>query len=1041
MERKNYFEILGLCFDPPERNEKKIGKAIKEWESSITNALANASGSKRDELEAELRLKDDMEECMNTPKTRNEEAKKIKKEKEDQLQKLIDILKMGQSGTPEVTSAQINNVSLKFFLQEKTVKKIYEDNGFVIQKQNNNVNLKEYFLDMTTYNGVVSQLEQLNQMKLTKIPWTAEVHDLYDFTCFCSGGTREDCMEFHKKKTEDLNGILAALSSTYATDNSNSGHLMGDLISKGISQIFQDETTRKKYDYSLKRSRLNPFFRLLKSAPEIFKKDPLFADSCIRTIEKEFPDYDIALALYNQEAGIKNDPYEPLEAFIHVTCGVCGAANKFRSQEEAKKSKCNTCGSSLYMKCPSCERLVPVSSNRCSCGFLLTELRFFEEYVRETEFALKEMDIYEAKKKLAKAEGANPKSEKLSSLKKRVTEMSDLYGRYIKTLDDLITLQKYFEASRYIAKIALEAPKLRIDSQKKVVKAKIDKALRNMPDKNDPFAADKCIDIIREVKDYQPAIEMLRTLKPKPPVGIHASVTGNVSLKCTVNWSSAKEKGVTYTVVRKINEPSKYHTDGQVVAKDINVLEVTDSNIESGVRYFYTVFSCRAGIYSEGISKEVSYYSEIDESTVRVTAESGVCRMNWVLPKNAAGVRILRREGAMPSDMPDANTAIIAEHVAANYTDTNVKNGIKYFYRLLCMYPVGSGFQCSRNGVTFSLTPEEPPVVLKSVTSSVVNSTVTIQWTKYTERKFEINVREVSNHIEKNIIGAIMPSSDLNKMLGKGRNFSCATSDIGQCSFDIPLKSSYQVAVITSSGSSSVISSVMDISSIEKCEIDRTQSRIEMGRLILILKDLPENLSKIHYMMAVKSGKEAPWASRDDAMNQTIKIITAVDYQIDGMIVIEPIPQDDLYISVIGEYNVPGGQVIYSEPSKIKLSNKPKTSIKYSLSWIKAGLFSNKMKACKWIVETSAEEVPELMLVYKTDGHIPMRLDDPKVVILQKIDEREEAFPGNRYEVELGEDMIHKLPENAEIRMMMLPEDMAEYEIICNDVKTLKVPS
>lgn len=1033
MARKNYFETLQLNYLKPDDVDDVLDLAILKWEKCKGNPM-DPEEKKRIKLE-----KEEMLHCMRDSELRRKEAENLKETRIKELQDVIDILKMGQSEELIVTKAQKNSIRESFGLPDSIINSIYNKNGIVEQNFESKISKNDYFMLETNFNKITKMISELNRLNDRRYPWSYCVKDLYDFTCFCTGGTKEECEKFYFKRTDEIRERLHVFSIDISVDRTS--QLLNDIATIGETQIFKDENTRKKYDLTLKKEKLRTFLDMLQKAPSIYKHNSLFAETCINKIKTELKDYDLSVFVYNEATNIQQNPYIPLEALVHVMCGTCGTDNVFRLKKDAQNSKCNTCGANLYIECPNCKKLVPVSSNRCSCGFLLTELRFFEEYVRETEFALKEMDIYEAKKKLAKAEGANPKSEKLSSLKKRVTEMSDLYGQYIKTLDDLITLQKYFEASRYIAKIALEAPKLRIDSQKKVVKAKIDKALRNMPDKNDPFAADKCIDIIREVKDYQPAIEMLRTLKPKPPVGIHASVTGNVSLKCTVNWSSAKEKGVTYTVVRKINEPSKYHTDGQVVAKDINVLEVTDSNIESGVRYFYTVFSCRAGIYSEGISKEVSYYSEIDESTVRVTAESGICRMNWVLPKNAAGVRILRREGAMPSDMPDANTAIIAEHVAANYTDTNVKNGIKYFYRLLCMYPVGSGFQCSRNGVTFSLTPEEPPVVLKSVTSSVVNSTVTIQWTKYTERKFEINVREVSNHIEKNIIGAIMPSSDLNKMLGKGRNFSCTTSDIGQCSFDIPLKSSYQVAVITSSGSSSVISSVMDISSIEKCEIDRTQSRIEMGRLILILKDLPENLSKIHYMMAVKSGKEAPWASRDDAMNQTMKIITAVDYQIDGMIVIEPIPQDDLYISVIGEYNVPGGQVIYSEPSKIKLSNKPKTSIKYSLSWIKAGLFSNKMKACKWIVETSAEEVPELMLVYKTDGHIPMRLDDPKVAILQKIVEREEAFPGNRYEVELGEDMIHKLPENAEIRMMMLPEDMAEYEIICNDVKTLKVPS
>lgn len=1041
MERKNYFEMLGLPFDPPEGKERVIEKAIIAWETSLKNALANESGSKRASMEAELLLKEDMENCMKNTKSRNEEAKKLKTEKIAQLEKLIEIFKFEQTGTPEVTSAQVKNLGLRLKLSENTVRKVYQDNGFVIQKPNNTIKLKDYFLDKTIINDIDEKLLRLKSMKSDSLPWADSVEDLYDFVCYCSGGSASECADFHKKKTEDLNNLLQTIAPKYATDNSKLGHLMSDLITAGTSSVFRDEESRNKYERTIRRKRLEEFFALLKVAPESFKKDPIFADSCIRNIEKEFPDYDLALTLYNNEANIKNDPYEPLEAFVHVTCGVCGIGNKFRSKEEAEKGKCNTCGSSLYIVCPNCGKLVPASSDRCSCGFLLTEMRFFEQYIKETEFALDEMDILEAKKKFLKAENANPKSAKLAALRQRVEQMAALYDKYIKKLEDLIASKKYFEANNYLGTIIKEVPKLNIEPQKKKISASLEMVTKKMPQKDDPLAADKCIDIIREVKDYEPALEMLRSLKPKKTSAVKVVISGTSNLKCIISWTSTGEKGIKYTVVRKINEASKNRADGKVIANDIDILEVTDKDVESGITYYYTVYACREGVYSDGQSEKVAYYAEIDESSLRAESENKVCRLNWVLPKNASGVKILRKEGAMPSVVSDPKTSVVAENASSSFTDTTVKNGITYYYRLICLYPVGSGFETSNSGITVSLTPEKPPVPISDIVVKVEGTSVSVQWKPDIDNN-AISIRQLTKSVDRSLIGVVQHGSDLNSHLGNGKNFCVSTTETGRCNFEIPMNSSYQIAVVISAGSLSVIASVNNISSIEKCEIDKKQTRIEAGKLILVLGNLPKNLYRIHYTAAPKTTNKAPWANKEDAMNKALDVISVDDYENDGMIVINRIPNDDVYVSVIGEYHVPGGQVIYSEPSKLKIANRTKTKVSYSINWIKVGLFGGKCKSCKLILETDTGSIPEMFLVYKTDAHIPMRLDDPKIGILYTVDEQEEVKSKKKIEYLIDEDQFAKLPANAELRLMLSSEDDSmSYEIQASDISSLKKPN
>ena len=349
MDRRNYFEILGLDFDPPEKNQRRIDKAIAEWKKRTEDMLANETiATRRAVLSDELSLHDDMIETLRENKTRNVEARALKEVRTQQLEKLIDIMLVGQSGTPEVTNAQIRNVHLKLKLSPKTIEDTYVKKGFVVQQVTKAVNLNDAFLTPVVAGNISSKISQLQAMSIPKYPWTSKVSDLYDLACYFGGGSDSDTGSYHKKRTTELYSIMESWAAQFASDMSTQGHLLADLFTAGTTQVFNTEANRKKYDQSLEREKMKEFFALLKAAPEDFKKDRYFADSCIRTIQKNFPEYNLSLALYNQEAGLMQDPYEPLEALIHLTCGSCKTPAEFRTREDAERGKCAVCGAPLY---------------------------------------------------------------------------------------------------------------------------------------------------------------------------------------------------------------------------------------------------------------------------------------------------------------------------------------------------------------------------------------------------------------------------------------------------------------------------------------------------------------------------------------------------------------------------------------------------------------------------------------------------------------------------------------------------------------------
>ena len=139
-------------------------------------------------------------------------------------------------------------------------------------------------------------------------------------------------------------------------------------------------------------------------------------------------------------------------------------------------------------------------------------------------------------------------------------------------------------------------------------------------------------------------------------------------------------------------------------------------------------------------------------------------------------------------------------------------------------------------------------------------------------------------------------------------------------------------------------------------ELNKSNTKINGGNLVIQLVDnFQPNLANIRYAVATKNDdmEPAPWCKIEDAPNMTQIAVNA--YLADGMIRIGRVPEKELYISVIGEYSI-GQDVYYSEPAKLRLSNRPKAAISYSLVWG----FLNKKKNVKLILECDMDqELPE----------------------------------------------------------------------------------
>lgn len=1020
MAKINYFQLLEIPFDPAEADDRRFkivfDKAFQTWKQKAQTSANTGSESERATFMEQLSWEQDIQTVMLEKKTRLLEAKSLIEARSATLEQLLDILVMDTDSSPEVSKAQILSVSKKTGLSAATVEKVYVKKGFTVQKPPVALKAKDFFVEQSAFQRIDAQIKQFNKVGVSRYPWADKVATLYDVACYVAGGDASAAAQYYKKRTEDIHSHMELAAAGMAGDMSVEGHLLADLLHAGSAQVFSSENDRKKYDNSLKRANLRSFFDVLKTAPDDFKKDRYFADNCIRKIQKHFPDYTVALGLYNLEAGLVKDPYEPLEAYIHVSCGSCKTPAQFMTRADAEKAKCSTCGAPLYVRCPvkKCGKMVPASADRCECGFHIFEMQFFDEYCTLAERALNAMDFIEAEKYLDKANAAHPDHPKLGTLRGNLQTQKGIYKKPIEELDSLLKANKYEAAQKKAADLARTMPKLNITAQQKMIKDSLSKAAAMMPASiNEPNAGNRCVDILRVVSDYSPALDMIRKIPVRPVRDVRSAVSERNGLSCTISWKASEDSGVTYRVVRKLNGIPKQHTDGEVLASEINSLEFCDKTLQSATAYGYAVFAMRYGVPSVAVGCEVVNFSELDPDGVSASAEDSCCKIRWELPSNCLGVRVLRKTGGLPGDASESGVQVMAANASNYFEDRSVQNNVKYGYTLQCIYQSGTQMRYTQ-GHRLWLSPEPAPVKLSGFGAVVEHDCATITWKNPSNLSQDVKFISCSgreNQIKK---GVALPETQIFSSLGNGSVLAQERTDNLRVRFPVAKNSAMTVAIVVVAGSYAMISDTITVSNLEECEIDRSRTRIEGGCILLYLKKIPPATQYLHYFVKTKTGNTAPWMKPEDIGSSGGMRMSLADYNKEALIYIRNIPEEELYISVIAECAQGNGRTMYSSTARLRLSNAPKPVITYSLSWEKT-FFGGKTGVCNLTIKTDAQDVPAFKLAYLTSGHTPTRLGDKDVMIAHAIPAAENGYDGGKYQAKI--DLRH-VPKGTSLRLM-----------------------
>jgi len=1062
--------MLGLEFDPPD-NVKKIRAAHAAWKKRlIAEQNTTVDPARLNQIRDELQMDEYISLTIDNPRFRQHEAESLKQQRVEELRLYIDIRRGDIGGTLQVNQTQIRRVREKLKLSTATIEATYREQGFDIKPtktaQKILSTLNNFFMSDSVIEELAKNFAAFQKVPDEKnFPWSAKVHDLYELAYHIDGEIEPSADFYRRRSTDDLREIFRDAAKKFSAPIPQWQSIKA-LLNLAQTQIFNSDDNRFKYDHSLKISSLAEFFSKLKIAPDMFKRDPHFADNCIARIRRTFPNfltYELSAALYNKATGLLKDPYEAVagtdENSFCVTCANCGAFENFRTHEEAEKSRCKICGENFFVECPKCGKKTPAVAEHCTnCNFSFAELRKFSAYVAEMNAML---DLVEQARNpdesvnIVTAEIVNLLA-KARLLKPESNDLRKVEWRINKIAAELKRRELYAWADAKIPSLSIAPAK----------------------------AVSDCMEILRKIKDYKPAVDRLRLIVPKAPVAVSATPKENYSpappssisklsvkakstnivsdtgLICHVAWQPPDDLGLTYTLVRKVGSVPQTLRDGELLIENTDRNEFVDVGIKPGIIYGYAVFATRLGTASAPTTTTAVHYSDADDKKLIAKTENGACKFIWRLPSDSCvGMRILRSDSA-------GKSVVVADCVTSGaFVDKAVKNRETYQYRLQCVY-VAAEDNISNNekffsrqstdaalngvwniertykyshGLTVTLTPEQPPRPLENLSCTVRGGRAYFTWQATGD--FSVWFKEFTKTDGVNVPSRkLFEPNKIDEVLGSG--VVCKRAESGDESCDFPLSGdNVKIAVVSATKEFVLLNEIFTCANVEPCEIDATKTKIDAGGLKLVLKSVPANLYLIHYKINTADADEL-YATVDMAKARQMNRIYASKYAQDTFIGQTHLPPKEIFITVIGEYKFPDGSATYCEPSTLILNNHPKEIISYRLEWGTTG-FINKTahaKDCKLIIESNVRPTPRMFLVCRRDGRMNIEAGDSSTRTLGTVRAYENGYDGGRLEIALSNDMWRDVAQGTVIKLLCDREDESRYELQASRPDSLVVP-
>jgi len=498
-----------------------------------------------------------------------------------------------------------------------------------------------------------------------------------------------------------------------------------------------------------------------------------------------------------------------------------------------------------------------------------------------------------------------------------------------------------------------------------------------------------------------------------------------------LNWNPVEDLGVKYIVVKKQNCIPMNINDGTIVKQEKMKLDCIDYEVEPGIEYNYGVFVERYSAISEGAYVKGRFLEELREDILTCYEDSESCRFDWVLPKNALGVRVLRCDGGNVALQPNQTTHCLEERAISNFNDNKVECEKMYEYRLQVIYNIKNTIHYSQ-GIVKQVIPEITPIAAEISHVNYINGNIILNISTSDRRVKAVKIISLKgDFVENNKIIPLNTINDYGVIVASG-----STVD-RQISFKATKNTGYRLAIVTVFGTKAITGNTVTISTFEKCDIDKNKTKVNNESLFIHMKEpLNENIVNFYYCVNIKksSDKKAPYASKDDIEMGKMKKIDYKTYKNKLAIKVDKVAESDLYISVIAEIKNNKNEIFYSETSKFHINNNPKKVINYDINWGRLKIIK---KNPELTIDCQFEEdVPKLYLVANNDGTIPKNYIGNNIIKICEV----KNLKSKLEKIELPLEKLKILPNGCIIRLYVDEDENDEFLAMPKNIRNLIFP-
>lgn len=986
MAELDLFDLTGLSFDPPEKSAKKVKSAIDKKVKDLGASLASSTQQiERDEITARINFLNEISEKVLAPdgkKLNESEYQTLASRRVDfELKRLRATASlMAQAGSLLISEGMIKFHRRERKLSEEHVREIFTGLGFSIVDIDPLSAMPKFPKNAERTHSEIVALSRTKNPNPNG-PDTSLVTDLYAFAAYLEGEP-ENAALYRSKAITELMELFDSHAKKFSMRNDNLGKLCGSLSTAAKMYVFNSDENRQAYENFLKyiSPSLTALFESMHGVSKADLLDARFAEPCIKRISEVFGDYEAALAIYNREAGLKDDPYIPLKPVYHIKCDFCGRVSEFSSEKEAQKAnQCTNCGKELFKKCGKCGSLIPISKEKCPhCGFIFAGAVLFEKHYRAAEASLRKSDFDLARKHLYDAQSADPsEKQRIEQLMAKIETGEKKYAQPINKLRELIAGKQFTAAGQALYETIRQYPGLNVatyEMQIREASAKADSRFEASKKLPTGRQADECVGILHDCVDYQPALDFLRTHPPLPCKSL--SVTAGSNGGVYISWSNSGESGVTY----RLERVAENRDGGSGVLQDqIASTSYVDQTAKPGVSYIYTVYAIRFGIRSTPVTSSILLRSDV--SNFRAAQNRNCIRLTWDAPENSIGATVTRLEAG--------DATVLSQNAYGSLEDKDIQYGTAYTYRIQANYPDSS---CSP-GIESVITP-----------LLIIDS-------------FRIKVVAVKDNIFRVSWDIRQPGVDLRIMANGKLNLECK-SDAGSEQIKLPAETFNSVSVMAYSGGAWVSSdNAVEVNTYTSCAIDRNRTELREESIstpqgiwcnieikIKMAESVPGNALGFYYAVRTTSDSSR-WASTNDIGKASdIRRISVENYNVKNEIVYAETVKDEIsfYISVFTIYGV-GGKEIISEPKTLRLDRPVFADLFWKVS---KGLFSGMKLSIDISANRPLDRIPDLVLCACYENEFITSHDDSCSIILKQFPEINLETPqkliSRTYDVDCG---------------------------------------